>query len=70
MTKLAFLLLVILPSAGHVLTFWRNVELKPVDVSPVLSKDGRLGDAARLWLPEHMMKDQFMWRQNHTLKGE
>ena len=70
MMRLPFLLLAILVSVGYVLTVWRNVELKPVDVSPVLSKDGRLGDAARLWLPERMMKDQFMWRQNQTLKGE
>lgn len=59
MTKLAFVV------AGALLVFYvvmtsRRVELKPFDVSPVLSKDGSFGDAARLWLPKHMMQDQFM----------
>ena len=42
---------------------WEKDELKPLDVSPVLPEDGTLGHVARLWLPEHAMKDQCLMEQ-------
>lgn len=37
--------------------------LKAFDVSPILPKNGSLGEAARLWLPEHMIRQQLMTKQ-------
>lgn len=50
---------------------WSLEQLKPFDVSPVLpgATNGSLREPARLWLPEHMVKDQFLVKQKGLIKA-